>query len=229
MSIGELKQKSKMDMKNNYGFAILATILLNLVLLGSLTLGLGLGLLFTLGAVQCCYAAYYVDIANHTSQGVNSIYRGFRQFARALLAYIILFAITLAVLLAAAIVSVIALAVTHADFSMTGTIMGIFAIIGLIAAALILVRYSFTFYIMNHEVDLPATQCLKKSWQMTKGLFWKIVFFHLSFIGWFLLVVITLGAMSLYVSPYYQTAKANFYLSLCDKKTALPETQSAQA
>lgn len=155
MSIGELKQKSKMDMKNNYGFAILATILLNLVLLGSLTLGLGLGLLFTLGSVQCCYAAYYVDIANHTSQGVNSIYRGFRQFARALLAYIILFAITLAVLLAAAIVSVIVLAVTHADFSTTGTIMVIFAIIGLIAAALILVRYSFAFYIMNH-VSSPS-------------------------------------------------------------------------
>lgn len=38
--------------------------------------------------------------------------------------------------------------------------------------------------------------------------------FELSFIGWRILVVLTFGALNLYVSPYYNTCLANYYLSL---------------
>lgn len=213
MSIGELKRKSKADMKNNYGFAILTMILLNLVLFGAMTLGLFIGMVLVLGAVRCCFAAFYVDVANHTRQGVDSTYRGFRQFARALWAGVIMFLIALAILLVMAIVSVIILGASHADFSATAPVMLICAIIGIVIIFLIFVRLSFVFYIMNHEVDLSAVQCIRRSWALSKGMFFKIVLLNLSFIGWWLLVAITLGAMYLYVGPYYETTRANLYLS----------------
>ena len=39
MTIGELKRKSKGDMKNRYGFAILTMVLLSLVSFGAITVG----------------------------------------------------------------------------------------------------------------------------------------------------------------------------------------------
>lgn len=219
MSISELKRKSKQDMKNNYGFAILTMILLNLVLFGAMTVGLFIGLIIVVGAVKCCFAAFYVDVANHTQQGVDSTYRGFRQFARALWAGVIMFLIALAILLVMAIVSVIILGATHADFSTTTPVMIVCAIVGIVIALLIFVRLSFVFHIMNHEVDLSAVQCIKRSWALSKGMFFKILLLNLSFIGWWLLVAITLGAMYLYVSPYYQTTRANLYLSVAKEQT----------
>jgi uncharacterized membrane protein len=41
--------------------------------------------------------------------------------------------------------------------------------------------------------------------------------FQLSFIGWYLLVGLTFGIMSIYVIPYVQIATANFYQALKDE------------
>ena len=71
---------------------------------------------------------------------------------------------------------------------------------------------SYVFYVMNHQTQLSGAECIRASWKLSKGMFWKIVLFNLSFIGWWILVLVTLGGMYLYVSPYYDTARANLYL-----------------
>ena len=44
----------------------------------------------------------------------------------------------------------------------------------------------------------------------------KLEYFDLlvSFIGWYLLVIVTFGLAAFYVIPYVQQAKAEFYLEL---------------
>lgn len=71
-----------------------------------------------------------------------------------------------------------------------------------------------TFYIMIENDELSWKECLKESKKITKGNMRKIFLFELSFIGWFLLSVLTLGALFFYVLPYYKTAHANLYLTL---------------
>ena len=58
-------------------------VLLNLVLFGSMTVGLFVGVILVAGAVQCCYISYFNDVVKHKRESVDSTYRGFRQFARA--------------------------------------------------------------------------------------------------------------------------------------------------
>lgn len=204
MSIGELKRKSKADMKNHYGFALLATILLNLVAFGSFTVGLFFGWLFTAGAVQCCKKAFYTDIALRRFNGVDSVYGGIRRFLCALVANIFIFLIYLGL----GIVSLLL-------FAINSQAVNIICILLMSVAALVLyVKLSLVFFVMNHDTDASAAQCIKHSWKLTNGHFWKIIGLELSFIGWNILVFLTLGALTIYVAPYKATTEANLYLEL---------------
>lgn len=221
MSIGDLKRKSKADMKNHYGFAILAMILLNLVMVGSVSVGFVFGVLFTAGAVACCKKALYIDIAMHRFKGVDSIYRGFRQFLRALVANVFIFLIYAAIFI---VIGIIMLIVMSANESAGKVVLPLCAILALIAIIIVSIRLSFVFYIMNNEIDLSASGCIKRSWQLSKGQFWKILGLKLSFIGWYILVLFTLGALLMYVAPYMATAEANLYLNLTGSDS-VPSTE----
>lgn len=205
MTIKDIKKKSKADLKNNYGISILTKILLSLVLFGSAAAGFIVGAIIVAGAITCCYAAFYVDIAKRQIKGVDSTYRGFRQFARALKVMLIYAGVILGVLIAYILLM---LMIPHFVVST------ILIILLAIAVFCISIKLKFVFYIMNDETDLSAVNCIKKSWRITKGSFGKILLFELSFIGWRLLTLLTFSALNLYVLPYRNTAVANFYLSL---------------
>lgn len=225
LSNKEIRAKSRADMKNKYGYAILTTILLNLILVGSGIAGFGLGAIVVVGAVMCCYNAFYIDIAMGGNYcGVDSTFRGFRQFMRAFVATLLLVLINLAVVLAGGILLLIYVGIC-------GGHVGDFAAIGLFLIALaaicvdiwINVRLSMAFYVMNHNVSLSATDCLKQSWVVTKGHFWKIIGLKLSFLGWIILVGLTGGILAIYVIPYMGTADANLYLTLAYPDGNYPE------
>ncbi|SHH99204.1 DUF975 family protein [Desulfosporosinus lacus] len=83
---------------------------------------------------------------------------------------------------------------------------------GIIAA----LRYSMAYYIMIDNPQLSAFEALNQSKLMMVGFKSELFKFWLSYLGWFLLGVITLGIAFLWVTPYYETAKANFYQDLKD-------------
>ena len=58
--------------------------------------------------------------------------------------------------------------------------------------------------------NLSYTEVLKKSEEMMKGHRMDYFVFCLSFIGWFLLVIPTLGLICIWLSPYYETARVKF-------------------
>lgn len=78
------------------------------------------------------------------------------------------------------------------------------------------------FFIIADNPQIEAIDILKKSTQMMKGHKWKLFCLHLSFIGWILLSVITMGIAFIWVGPYIKTANTIFYenlKSLTDKDT----------
>ena len=233
MKIRDIKLKSKLDMRNHYGYALLTMILLNLVIFGSLTVGLFVGLILTTGAVQCCYKAFYLDVAEHRFTGVDSTYRGFRQFSRALGANIIQLLFYGLVTGAMAILCAIVMAsCAAADFPPAGGIVIVvfIVLIGLFVLLLLVVRFKFTFFVMNHRLDETAWGCIRASWRLTQKKVLRLIGFELSFIGWWILVSLTYGLILFYVLPYYNTATANLYLDIArEKGEYLPAAPIADA
>ena len=82
--------------------------------------------------------------------------------------------------------------------------------------------YSMTPYIVKDMVasdkQVGATDGINASKELMKGHKMNLVIFDLSFLGWNILAAITCGIGYLWVTPYYQTAKANFYRHIAGDK-----------
>ncbi len=73
--------------------------------------------------------------------------------------------------------------------------------------------YSMAMYIMAEE-DIGALEAIEKSVEMMEGHKMELFMLELSFIGWFLLGIITFGISDIYAAPYFNTAKVAFYNSI---------------
>ena len=79
--------------------------------------------------------------------------------------------------------------------------------------------YAMTPYIMNDRPDLDASDCIHESRVMMKGYKWKLFCLDLSFIGWALLCILTLGIGFLWLQPYIEASHAKFYDELKARRT----------
>ncbi|MBR1925467.1 MAG: DUF975 family protein [Clostridia bacterium] len=78
--------------------------------------------------------------------------------------------------------------------------------------------YSMSFFILNENPEISFSDARKKSIEMMDGYKWKLFCLYFSFIGWILLSILTLGILFLWISPYMQVAKAEFYENLKKEK-----------
>ena len=82
--------------------------------------------------------------------------------------------------------------------------------------------YAMTPYIVNDLVEsgqeVHATTAITASRQLMAGHKWELFVLDLSFIGWYLLCIITLGIGFIWLIPYERTTKANFYRQLAGER-----------
>ncbi|MGE5581873.1 MAG: DUF975 family protein [Bacillota bacterium] len=78
---------------------------------------------------------------------------------------------------------------------------------GIIAA----LSYAMSFYILYDHPEMKPGEIIKLSKQMMAGRKGKLFLLGLSFIGWALLCIVTLGIGFLWLTPYFNAAIANFY------------------
>jgi len=71
--------------------------------------------------------------------------------------------------------------------------------------------YSMAGFIMTENPEIDAKEAMEVSINMMKGNKWRLFCLQLSFIGWILLGVLTLGIGLLFVEPYMNAAYASFY------------------
>ena len=74
--------------------------------------------------------------------------------------------------------------------------------------------YAMTEFILLDHPEYGPLQAITESKKMMYGHRMRLFILGLSFIGWFFLCIITLGIASLWVVPYYGTARAKFYIDL---------------
>lgn len=91
----------------------------------------------------------------------------------------------------------------------------LFFIPGIIAA----LKYSMAMYILHDHPELSCKECIDESKKLMNGHKGKLFCLQLSYIGWILLIPLTLGILSLWVVPKMQIAVYNFYCDLTSKDT----------
>lgn len=94
----------------------------------------------------------------------------------------------------------------------------LWALLLLIPAFIKSYSYAMTPYILKDMIDAghkpTATEAITESRQLMDGHKAELFVLDLSFLGWWLLSVITFGIGFLWVTPYYRQTKANFYRHL---------------
>ena len=170
-----------------------------------------------------------LQIVNGENIDLNKIFSKFGKFVKAELWYllyslpaIIGYAIFIGCFLGLLLLG-FATFLSLGDVSFSGILLVAILIVGLwsfvfsiIWSISIYFKYSFSLYISVDDaaINISAKNCLKVSKEMMKGNKFRFFVFQLSFIGWYLLVGLTLGIMSVYVIPYIQLATAEFYEDL---------------
>jgi uncharacterized membrane protein len=79
--------------------------------------------------------------------------------------------------------------------------------------------YSMTFYVLNDNPGMAANDARKKSMEIMRGNKWRLFCLDFSFIGWYLLSILTLGILMFWITPYHNAARAAFYKSITASET----------
>lgn len=84
----------------------------------------------------------------------------------------------------------------------------------IIPGIIAILRYSMAYYIMVDNPGISGLEALRRSKEMMRGHKTRLFLLWLSFLGWFIFGILTVGLGFLYVAPYYEATKASFYEDL---------------
>ncbi|RFU68561.1 DUF975 family protein [Bacillus sp. V59.32b] len=111
----------------------------------------------------------------------------------------------------------------------TSLLVGIFVILWsllLIVPGIIKsISYSQAFFLMKDHPEYSALEAITESKKRMKGYKGKYFLMYLSFIGWGILSMITLGIGLLWLVPYMTTSMAVFYDKLINKQNSFEEEE----
>ena len=101
----------------------------------------------------------------------------------------------------------------------------IFSTAGMLAGDIfVCLRYAFAPYVMCDDPEIKPTDALDRSAHLLDGYKNFMLSLVISFIGWFVLGIVTLGLASLWVRPYFESTIATSYrIALREKKINEPE------
>ena len=199
MDTAQLKSRAKEQIRGKWGVAIGTVLFANIILevdfayrvtseLGAEGLSYSINLIALLlgGVISLGLCRFLLNMATGREEArFDNLFSGFNIYLKTLGLNIL---ITLAVV--------------------AGTLL--FIIPGIIVSLM----FSQAFYILSEDPSKSITQCISESVNLMTGHKWELFYLELTFIGWWLLAVITLGIAALWVSPYQKLTEANFYLYL---------------
>ena len=92
-----------------------------------------------------------------------------------------------------------------------GILLGLHYICFIIPGIIFTYKWYFTGYIMAENPELSFEQAMNLSKKMTNNHKGELFVLDLSFIPWYLLMIPTIGLVSIYVTPYVSTTHALYY------------------
>jgi len=101
----------------------------------------------------------------------------------------------------------------------TGLIVGFWTLLFIIPGIIASLSYSMAPYIFIENPEIGTMEALDESKRIMSGHKFDLFCLQLSFIGWMLLTILTLGLGLLWVIPYMELTTIEFYESIKTKKT----------
>ena len=192
-SISELRTAARASLKGNWGKSILAVVTFVIIsaIIASVGSFKGIGwvlelLYFVLvGSWVSGILAYFLKLVRNESPSLRLL---FSQLPRLFAFFKLYFLVAL--------------------YTFLWTLLLI--IPGIIASF----RYSLSFYIMIDNPEMTATEVINRSKAMMQGHKMKYFLLFLSFIGWYLLSIVTIGIGFIWLIPYVYATQASFYEDL---------------
>lgn len=90
-------------------------------------------------------------------------------------------------------------------------------------------RYAMVPYLMAEFPDLGVMDAMRESKRLMSGNKGRLFCLHMSFIGWSLLSLLTLGLGMLLVNPYMQSAETAFYMTVTGRQAVWQPQQPGPA
>lgn len=194
----ELKSSAKDQLKGRWLVAILVFVCYSAILQlanveltnsteGSM-IGVGLNIigLLVYGSLQVGVSRFSLKLARKDeSVQFNDLFSGFDVFLKSLLMNFIIW---------------ICVFIGTIFFVIPGIIVGI--------------MFSQANYILAENPEKSALECIKESARIMKGHKFDYFVLELSFIGWFMLCVLSFGIGFLWLVPYFEITLTNFYLKI---------------
>ncbi|MDD4689336.1 MAG: DUF975 family protein [Eubacteriales bacterium] len=131
----------------------------------------------------------YLALTKNISPSVNDIWKGFNVFGKAVWLNII-----------------------------TGFFVFLWSLLFMVPGIVKTFAYSMAPYILAENSDMTAREALAKSKRLTDGHKGELFVLSWSFIGWYLLIPLTLGLIMIWLVPYVNATSANFYLAMKEQK-----------
>jgi uncharacterized membrane protein len=183
----ELRAMSIEALKDRWGLAIGGFLIYNimLIVLQNIPSVGSLACLIIGGPFLLGVTFFSLNLARKQDTRVEVLFEGFKDFGRALGTYLLMIL-----------------------YIILWTLL--LVIPGIIKA----ISYSQTFYILAEDKSIGTEEAIKKSLTMMDGYKMKYFVLGLSFIGWILLSILTLGIGFLWLIPYMQVTFANFHIEL---------------
>lgn len=199
MKASDYRETARQSLKGNWGNAAILTFLIALVTAAcgaGATIAVGaLVLLAVSGPMALGYSIFSMNLIRNKSAAINDVFDGFKDFGRAFTAFILI-----------------------EIFTFLWTLL--FVIPGIVMRY----AYSMTYYILADRPNMSANEARKASIDLMRGNKWRLFCLHLSFIGWYLLVLLTFGILIFWVQPYVKTATTAFYQNLLPKEERAEQT-----
>lgn len=106
----------------------------------------------------------------------------------------------------------------YGSYLVTGVLVNVFTVLWsllfVVPGIIKSLSYSQANYVIHDNPRLKGKEAIEISKRMTNGFKGDLFSMYLSFIGWYILVGLTGGILSIYVTPYVETTAAMYYENL---------------
>jgi uncharacterized membrane protein len=194
----ELKEISKTQLKGNWGVAILAVIIISVVMpiLGFIPYAGAVEQIILAGPLTLGLVIVFLKITKEEKPIACNIFDGFNRFGVSFLLYILVLIFTF-----------------------------LWTLLLIVPGIIKSISYSMSYFILADNPNMTAKEALNESKKITMGHKMDIFVLYLSFIWWYLLVLITGGLAGLYVFPYFYATLTNYYYQIKSQPVIVNDTQ----
>jgi uncharacterized membrane protein len=180
----ELRAMARGQLKGTW-IATVGIVLVYYIMLGISSMVLIMGLLVLGGPLTLGYMGYFLKKSRGETVKIENLFDGFKQFGSSFILCLLL-----------------------------GIFITLWSCLLIIPGIVKSFSYSMAFYILKDNPNIGAIEAITQSRKMMVGYKGKLFCLYLSFVGWSLLCCLSFGIGFLWLVPYINMSRANFYEEL---------------